>query len=87
MSSNVEDLINALQQGDMSQANQAFETELASRVATSLDAHKSAVASSIYGEADEVSADYDEDIADELEDDVEDTDEEDQYEEDVEEDE
>lgn len=84
MSSNVEDLINALQQGDMSQANQAFETELASRVATSLDAHKSAVASSIYGEADEVSADYDEDIADELEDDVEDTD---QYEEDIEEDE
>jgi len=82
MSSNVEDLINALQQGNMSQANQSFETELASRVATSLDAHKSAVASSIYGEADEVSADYDE-----LEDDVEDTDEEDQYEEDVEEDE
>lgn len=58
MSENVSKLIDALQSGDMAAANAIFRDDIASRVGTTLDQAKVAVAGQVFGSADEIDTDY-----------------------------
>lgn len=59
MADDVRDLIGALEQGDMAQANNVWQDAIGSRVQDALDARKIAVTGEVFGTSDEIDADMD----------------------------
>ena len=57
MSDDVQNLIGALETGDMAQANTVFNDTIAARMQDALDARKIAVAGEVYGTSAEIEAD------------------------------
>lgn len=57
--SNVQNFVTALENDDMVAAQDAFNAELGDRISAAMDAKKIEVASSMYGSADDVTTDID----------------------------
>jgi len=57
MSDNVRAMIDALQQNDMGAANKIFQDDIATRMATAIDAEKVGVAAAVFGDPEEIESD------------------------------